>query len=826
MHAPEFGEALQGGLEVAEGFDLAEGRGIVGADEARSAEGAERGGHGFVGDGVEGGVVRGGAGGLGGIEVLEEELGEKVGLVQAVELGAEMIEARAERAEVGQGALFPVADQGEALLGGFGGLVGQVVGEGGVVDGEHEVAKGIAAGAAGEEGKFRGGRMGMRQIVEGEELEGLRGGVAGGLVTARRGAGFEQGVGEVRPGAGEVEPMVEGGFRRCGVGRVEREGLEDGDGGAVGIDGGGEGLRGGEAVEGVATIHPRGAEGVLGGRIRGEIRGAEERDRLVVGADGVGEGVGRGDFLEGVAAVQVREGEVAAQGGIARGNGAEERDGARVGLGGFGQRRGGGLGFEGLAAGEPGGGVRRKGGIGRRWHSGATVGNGGARSTCSADFFGRCGVERGLGAEAASGGRTSLSCSEGAGQGEDAASGRRGGAAPYARGRGVGRERRCAREWWETKLVLDGLRARPFNRGMVETLTVNLGERSYPIRFGPDLAAEVRGDVTRLLAAGRKVAVLTDVNLVAAQGAALRTMFGEVPVLAVEAGEGAKSLAGLGRVLDFLAEHKLDRGGVLFAAGGGVIGDLGGFAAATWLRGIEFVQVPTTLLAMVDSSVGGKTGINIAAGKNLVGAFHQPRGVYVATGLLATLPAREFAAGMAEVIKYGLLGDPELLEQLERRPLTVASAELAGVIRRCCALKARIVEADERETAKEGGRALLNLGHTFGHAVENAAGYGGYLHGEAVAIGLCAAARLSHKLGALTADEVARVDGVVAAHGLPVRLRAPLAYGELFAAMTRDKKVRAGGLRFVVLQRPGEAATQGDIAPALVEASFREVGAA
>ncbi|MCX6955023.1 MAG: 3-dehydroquinate synthase [Verrucomicrobia bacterium] len=360
---------------------------------------------------------------------------------------------------------------------------------------------------------------------------------------------------------------------------------------------------------------------------------------------------------------------------------------------------------------------------------------------------------------------------------------------------------------------------------MVESLTVNLGERSYPIRFGSDVSADVRREVDRLVAAGRKAAVLTDVNLARAQGPALEAMFGGAPRLVVEPGEGAKSLAGFGRVLDFLAEHKLDRGGALFAAGGGVIGDLGGFAAAAWLRGVDFYQVPTTLLSMVDSSVGGKTGINIAAGKNLVGAFHQPRAVFISTGLLATLSAREFAAGMAEVIKYGLLGDEALLTRLEETPLTVASADLAAVIRRCCALKARIVEADERETAKDGGRALLNLGHTFGHAVENAAGYGEYLHGEAVAIGLAAAARLSQKLGYIGAPETARVERVVAAHGLPVRLRAPLAYEDLHAAMTRDKTVRAGGLRFVVLKRLGEAATQGDIAPALVEASFREVGA-
>jgi len=367
---------------------------------------------------------------------------------------------------------------------------------------------------------------------------------------------------------------------------------------------------------------------------------------------------------------------------------------------------------------------------------------------------------------------------------------------------------------------------RPFNGGMAESLTVNLGERSYAIRLGADVSAEVRGEVARLAAAGRKVAVLTDANVARAQGAALTGMFGGAPVLAVEAGEGAKSLGGLGRVLDFLATQKLDRGGALFAAGGGVIGDLGGFAAAAWLRGIDFYQVPTTLLAMVDSSVGGKTGINIAAGKNLVGAFHQPRGVFVSTGLLATLPAREFAAGAAEVIKYGLLGDAELLALLERAPLTVASAELPAVIRRCCALKARIVEADERETARDGGRALLNLGHTFGHAIEQVAGYGTYLHGEAVAVGLCAAARLSQKLGFIAGAEVARVEAVVAAHGLPVRLGAPLPLAELVGAMARDKKVRAGLPRFVVMKALGEAATHDDVPPALAEAAFREVGAA
>ncbi len=360
---------------------------------------------------------------------------------------------------------------------------------------------------------------------------------------------------------------------------------------------------------------------------------------------------------------------------------------------------------------------------------------------------------------------------------------------------------------------------------MVESLTVHLGERSYPINFGANVAPAVRAEVNALVAAGRKVAVVTDRNLARTQRDALHAMFGEQPMLVLEPGEETKSLTELGRVLDFLAEHRVDRGGALFAAGGGVIGDLAGFAAASYLRGIAFYQVPTTLLSMVDSSVGGKTGINLKAGKNLVGAFHQPKGVFIGTGLLTTLPPREFAAGMAEVIKTGLLGDAALFAQLEGKTLTVESAELGAVVRRCCALKAGVVEADEHETAKEGGRALLNLGHTFGHAIEQVTGYGHYLHGEAVAIGLAAAARLSQKLGYIDTALVARIDAVLVAHALPVVLRESLPLGPLMAAMARDKKVRAGALRFVVLKSAGVAATQGDIDPALAETSFREVGA-
>jgi 3-dehydroquinate synthase len=360
---------------------------------------------------------------------------------------------------------------------------------------------------------------------------------------------------------------------------------------------------------------------------------------------------------------------------------------------------------------------------------------------------------------------------------------------------------------------------------MAEMLTVQLKDRSYPIHFAAGLRQEIRAELDALGGSGRKAAVVTDSNVATRQKQALAEMAAGAPTLVLPPGESTKSLESLGRVLDFLAEQRLDRSGALFAVGGGVIGDLAGFAAAAYLRGIDYYQVPTTLLAMVDSSVGGKTGINLKAGKNLAGAFHQPRGVFIATEMLATLPAREFAAGMAEVIKCGLLGDAGLFGRLEQSPLTVASPDLPAVIRRCCAIKARIVEADEREQAKVGGRALLNLGHTFGHAIEQATGYGQYLHGEAVAIGLAAATRLSQKLGHVAAADVVRVDAVLSAHALPTRLTAALPATGLIAAMTRDKKVRAGMPRFVVLARLGEAVTLEDVPPASVGEVWREVGA-
>ncbi len=359
---------------------------------------------------------------------------------------------------------------------------------------------------------------------------------------------------------------------------------------------------------------------------------------------------------------------------------------------------------------------------------------------------------------------------------------------------------------------------------MPDTLQVNLGDRSYSILFAEDLSAEVRTLVAELKGASRRIAVITDRNVATIQAPTLQKLFGDAATLVVPSGEESKSVAELGRALDFLAAKGLDRSGAVFAVGGGVVGDLAGFAAASYLRGIDYYQVPTTLLAMVDSSVGGKTGINLAAGKNLAGAFHQPRLVFIATGFLRLLPPREFAAGMAEVIKTALLGDRLLFEDLERAALSAGDLRLAWTVRVCCGIKAGLVEADERETAESGGRALLNLGHTFGHAVEQVTGYGTYLHGEAVAVGLCAAARLSSRLGMIAGTEVARIESVVAAHGLPTRLRSPLPVAQLMDAMARDKKARAGALRFVLLRAPGVAVIRGDVEPADVEATWREVG--
>lgn len=359
------------------------------------------------------------------------------------------------------------------------------------------------------------------------------------------------------------------------------------------------------------------------------------------------------------------------------------------------------------------------------------------------------------------------------------------------------------------------------------SVNVELGERSYPIRIGSDLSEIFLSFLRHYTDAGRPVAVVTCPTLPQKHPELFRRL-SEISRVVIETrtdGETAKTADELFRVWEILARERVDRSGVIVAFGGGVVGDLAGFAAASFLRGIDFVQVPTTLLAMVDSSVGGKTGINLSAGKNLVGAFYQPQAVFADMRLLATLPSREFAAGMAEVVKYGLLGDAKLFAELERAGTPAwNSPELPGIIRRCCEIKAEVVASDERETAAENGRALLNLGHTFGHAVEKVAGYGEYLHGEAVAIGTVAAAMLSEDLGFAPAGTlVPRTAALLEQNALPTRLRAPLPLENLMRAMVSDKKVRAGKLRFVLMRAIGEAFTTGDVPAERVEAVWRRL---
>ena len=359
-----------------------------------------------------------------------------------------------------------------------------------------------------------------------------------------------------------------------------------------------------------------------------------------------------------------------------------------------------------------------------------------------------------------------------------------------------------------------------------ESFVVELNERSYPIHFSDSLKL-LKEDVANLRASGRSVYVLSDETVLAARHEVLLTAgFKHEEVLIVPAGENSKSIQYFTQVLSFLAKKSANRDTALFAFGGGVVGDLAGYVAASYLRGIDFYQIPTTLLAMVDSSVGGKTSINLPQGKNLVGAFWQPKAVYIEPGLLKTLPLREFTAGIAEVIKYGMIYDLTLFEEIESiRSFNADSRELGAVIRCCCVTKAEIVTDDEKETANEGGRALLNLGHTFAHAIENVAGYGSYLHGEAVAIGLNLAAQLSEELNQITHHDVERVQKLLKRFNLPIQLRESLPVSKLMNTMKIDKKNRKGRLRFVILRTLGHAITTYDFDHSVIEALWKKAGA-
>jgi 3-dehydroquinate synthase len=343
----------------------------------------------------------------------------------------------------------------------------------------------------------------------------------------------------------------------------------------------------------------------------------------------------------------------------------------------------------------------------------------------------------------------------------------------------------------------------------MQRLDVGLGERSYPILIGAGLLG--RADVLDGAVGARDVLVVTNDVVAPLYLDRVRGALGgrRVEAVVLPDGERHKNLDAVSRVIDALVAARMNRDACVLALGGGVVGDVAGFAAASYQRGIDYVQAPTTLLAQVDSSVGGKTGVNHPGGKNLIGAFHQPRAVVADTAALATLPARELRAGYAEVLKYGLALDAAFLEWLEAEGAAVLSLDpsaVAGAVRRCCELKAAVVAEDERE---HGRRALLNLGHTFGHAIEAAEGYGEWLHGEAVGVGLLMAADLSHRLGWLAAGDIARVRGCLERAGLPVE--APrIGAARALALMGMDKKVLGGRIRLVLLRRLGHAIVTGD----------------
>ncbi len=363
-----------------------------------------------------------------------------------------------------------------------------------------------------------------------------------------------------------------------------------------------------------------------------------------------------------------------------------------------------------------------------------------------------------------------------------------------------------------------------------ELVHVDLGARAYDIHIGTGLVAEAGALIAPLLRRAR-VAVVSDENVAALHLDALRAGLAaggvEMVSLVLPAGEGTKSWPHFTRTVEWLLEQKVERGDVVVAFGGGVIGDLVGFAAAVLRRGVRFVQIPTSLLAQVDSSVGGKTGINAPQGKNLIGAFHQPSLVLADTGVLGTLTERDFLAGYGEVVKYGLLGDAAFFDWLEANAAKAAAGDMAAriyAVKRSVQMKAEIVQRDETE---QGERALLNLGHTFCHALESATGYGArLLHGEGVAIGCALAFELSARMGLCSQEDPSRLR----AHLRDMKMKVDIAdiAGELpdadglLALMGQDKKVVDGQLRFILARGIGESFVSSDVDPALVREILAE----
>jgi len=337
-------------------------------------------------------------------------------------------------------------------------------------------------------------------------------------------------------------------------------------------------------------------------------------------------------------------------------------------------------------------------------------------------------------------------------------------------------------------------------------LKVNLKEHSYDIEISSKSFESAILLAQELRASKKTLVFITDTNVYKLHKGKIDLLAANEELFVLGAGESSKNFENLEKICNFLASKNIDRKGALFAIGGGVIGDISGFAAAIYMRGIDFYQIPTTLLAMVDSSVGGKTAVNLDNGKNLVGVFYQPKKVFIDTSFLETLPSREFAAGIGEVIKYAIMCDKKFFEEFKNDSLP----SIEKIIEKCCQIKADVVSADERETSNEGGRALLNLGHTFAHAIESASGYGTYLHGEAVAIGMLLAAKLSENIS-LAENVSADIIDVLQKNNLPTTFDKNLKAEVLFDFMKRDKKVGNGKMKLILLKGIGEAITYSNV---------------
>lgn len=360
------------------------------------------------------------------------------------------------------------------------------------------------------------------------------------------------------------------------------------------------------------------------------------------------------------------------------------------------------------------------------------------------------------------------------------------------------------------------------NTGNMKTLSVELGNRSYPIYIGQDLlgkpellAPHIKGRQVLLVSNDTVAPLYLEKALAALEGFQVETVI-------LPDGEQYKTLDTATLIYDALLTHRFERSCTLIALGGGVVGDITGFVAATYQRGVNFIQIPTTLLAQVDSSVGGKTGVNHPLGKNMIGAFHQPQCVLIDTKTLDTLEDNQLSAGLAEVIKYGLIGDAAFFDWLETHLASLMARnpeKLAEAIGRSCQNKADVVTADEKEA---GQRALLNLGHTFGHAIEAGMGYGAWLHGEGVATGMLMAADLSQRIGWLSAAQVSRIDNMLRAAQLPVHTPPTMDADGFMKLMAVDKKVHDGKIRLVLLTNIGDSVVSDDYDPTLLRETLDE----